>query len=125
MPGIRTNTGGGWEVGKPQRFQDEATLHHLLHQNPHIFCHKLTLLPHNKVPAIAIRLAGEGAGLPGKDNLRRLFYQYPVTLQIHEMPQGTVVLWNLRVVKRPLIEIRVEMESADEVIPQVLQCLRS
>ncbi len=36
MPGIWTNTGDGWEVGKPQRFQDEATLHRLIHQNPHI-----------------------------------------------------------------------------------------
>ena len=29
MTGIWTNTGEGWELGSPQAFQDEATLHSL------------------------------------------------------------------------------------------------
>lgn len=36
MSGIWTNTGDGWDVGKPQSFRDEATLHRLIHENPHI-----------------------------------------------------------------------------------------
>ena len=36
MTGIWTNTGEGWELGSPQAFQDEATLHSLIEQNPHL-----------------------------------------------------------------------------------------
>ncbi len=38
MSGIWTNMGEGWELNSPQAFPDEASLHHLIHQNP-------TLLP--------------------------------------------------------------------------------
>ena len=34
MAGIWTNTGEGWELGSPQAFQDEATLHGLIEKNP-------------------------------------------------------------------------------------------
>ena len=34
MTGIWTNSGEGWELGSPQAFQDEATLHSLIEQNP-------------------------------------------------------------------------------------------
>ena len=36
MSGIWTNTGEGWELGSPLSFQDEATLHSLIEQNPQI-----------------------------------------------------------------------------------------
>ena len=36
MAGIWTNTGEGWELGSPQPFQDEATLHKLIEQNPQL-----------------------------------------------------------------------------------------
>ncbi len=34
MSGIWTNTGAGWELGSPQPFPDEATLHDLIQANP-------------------------------------------------------------------------------------------
>ena len=34
MTGIWTNLGEGWKLGSPQGFQDEATLHSLIEQNP-------------------------------------------------------------------------------------------
>ena len=34
MTGIWTNTGQGWELGSPQPFRDEATLHSLIEENP-------------------------------------------------------------------------------------------
>ena len=36
MTGIWTNTGEGWELGSPQAFQDEATLHSLIEKNPQL-----------------------------------------------------------------------------------------
>lgn len=36
MTGIWTNTGEGWELGSPQPFQDESTLHRLIHENPRL-----------------------------------------------------------------------------------------
>ena len=36
MTGIWTNTGEGWELGSPQAFQGEATLHSLIEKNPQI-----------------------------------------------------------------------------------------
>ena len=36
MTGIWTNTGEGWELGSPQAFRDEATLHSLIEKNPHL-----------------------------------------------------------------------------------------
>ena len=36
MAGIWTNTGEGWELGSPQAFEDEATLHTLIEQNPRL-----------------------------------------------------------------------------------------
>ena len=36
MTGIWTNTGKGWELGSPQAFHDEATLHRLIEQNPRL-----------------------------------------------------------------------------------------
>ena len=36
MTGIWTNTGEGWELGSPQAFQDEATLHSLIGKNPQL-----------------------------------------------------------------------------------------
>ena len=36
MTGIWTNTGEGWELGSPQAFPDEATLHSLIEQNPQL-----------------------------------------------------------------------------------------
>ena len=33
MTGIWTNMGEGWELGSPQPFQDEATLHSLIEEN--------------------------------------------------------------------------------------------
>ena len=36
MTGIWTNSGEGWELGSPQGFQDEATLHSLIAQNPQL-----------------------------------------------------------------------------------------
>ena len=36
MTGIWTNTGEGWELGSPQAFQDEATLHSLIERNPQL-----------------------------------------------------------------------------------------
>ena len=34
--GIWTNRGDGWELKSPRAFQDEAALHRLIHQNPHL-----------------------------------------------------------------------------------------
>ena len=34
MAGVWTNTGEGWKLGAPQPFQDEATLHRLIADNP-------------------------------------------------------------------------------------------
>ncbi len=34
--GIWTNSGDGWELDAPQPFQDEATLHHLILENPNL-----------------------------------------------------------------------------------------
>ena len=34
--GIWTNRGDGWELDSPRAFQDEAALHRLIHQNPHL-----------------------------------------------------------------------------------------
>ena len=36
MTGIWTNKGDGWDLDAPQTFQDEASLHRLIHQNPHL-----------------------------------------------------------------------------------------
>ena len=36
MTGIWTNTGEGWELGSPRAFQDEATLHSLIEENPQL-----------------------------------------------------------------------------------------
>ncbi len=36
MTGIWTNTGEGWQLGSPQAFEDEATLHTLIEQNPRL-----------------------------------------------------------------------------------------
>ena len=36
MTGIWTNMGEGWELGSPQAFQDEATLHSLIEENPQL-----------------------------------------------------------------------------------------
>ena len=36
MSGIWTNTGDKWELGSPQPFQDEATLHSLIETNPQL-----------------------------------------------------------------------------------------
>ena len=36
MTGVWTNTGGGWKLGAPQQFQDEATLHRLIKENPQL-----------------------------------------------------------------------------------------
>ena len=36
MTGIWTNTGEGWQLGLPQAFQDEATLHRLIAENPQL-----------------------------------------------------------------------------------------
>ena len=36
MTGIWTNTGDVWELGSPQAFQDEATLHKLIENNPQL-----------------------------------------------------------------------------------------
>ena len=36
MTGIWTNMGEGWELGSPQPFQDEATLHSLIEENPQL-----------------------------------------------------------------------------------------
>ena len=36
MTGIWTNLGEGWKLGSPQGFQDEATLHSLIAQNPQL-----------------------------------------------------------------------------------------
>lgn len=36
MTGIWTNSGGGWELGTPQAFPDEATLHILIKENPQL-----------------------------------------------------------------------------------------
>ena len=36
MTGIWTNTGEGWELGSPQAFHDEATLHSLIEKNPQL-----------------------------------------------------------------------------------------
>ena len=36
MAGIWTNMGDGWELGSPQAFEDEATLHKLIEQNPQL-----------------------------------------------------------------------------------------
>ena len=36
MTGIWTNTGDKWELGSPQAFQDEATLHSLIETNPQL-----------------------------------------------------------------------------------------
>lgn len=36
MAGIWINSGAEWELGSPQDFQDEATLHHLIQENPQL-----------------------------------------------------------------------------------------
>ena len=36
MTGIWTNTGEGWQLGYPQVFQEEATLHKLIEENPQL-----------------------------------------------------------------------------------------
>lgn len=36
MTGIWTNTGEGWKLGAPREFQDEATLHRLIQENPQL-----------------------------------------------------------------------------------------
>ena len=36
MTGIWTNTGEGWKLGSPHPFQDEATLHRLIEENPQL-----------------------------------------------------------------------------------------
>lgn len=47
MAGIWTNTGEGWELGSPQPFQDEATLHRLIEEYPQ-------LLPLAGSPSLAV-----------------------------------------------------------------------
>ncbi len=36
MTGIWTNRGEGWELGSPQAFPQEATLHSLIEKNPQL-----------------------------------------------------------------------------------------
>ena len=36
MTGIWTNMGEGWQLGLPQAFPDEATLHGLIEENPQL-----------------------------------------------------------------------------------------
>ncbi len=47
MSGIWTNTGEGWELGSPQGFPDERTLHNLIEENPQ-------LLPLAGEPSLAV-----------------------------------------------------------------------
>ena len=60
MTGIWTNRGEGWELGSPQAFPQEATLHSLIEKNPQ-------LLPLAGSP----RLAVLGSEISAGDRLRR------------------------------------------------------
>ena len=70
MTGIWTNTGEGWRLGPPQTFQDEATLHRLIKENPQLLplagSPRLTVLG-SEVPlgsGYADILAVESSGRP-------------------------------------------------------------
>lgn len=58
MAGIWINSGAEWELGSPQVFQEEKTLHHLIQENPQLL--PLAGSPHLMVLGSQIRL---GSGL--------------------------------------------------------------
>lgn len=68
MTGIWTNSGQGWELGSPQPFRDEATLHSLVEESPQFL--PLAGAPRLAVLGSEVQL-GTGYEVPrGSDRLR-------------------------------------------------------
>ena len=66
MAGIWVNGGEGWDLGAPQSFKDEATLHGLIRENPQLL--PLAGSPGLTVLGSEVQLARNSETLRGMGN---------------------------------------------------------